>query len=197
MSLSFVFQISLYGLTGLTGVMLAFAEEHWWPAFITLPLVVIAFVYVERRRLLFLPPLWANLLGVAIFCVAGYESMGQSDDARVIALSHLLVYLTWLVLFQEKNARQYWWLCALSMLQVAMASLLTLSGWYGILLMLYVLCAVWTLAVFMLHQGERRFTQSPAPDGATESAAIPHGRRSNFATGSILHEEGEAWVTSC
>ena len=195
MSTSVVFQISLYCLTGLTGITLVFAEENWWPASITIPMAAIAFVFVERRNRLVLPTLWANLLGLAIFCVAGYESMGGSDDARVIALSHLLVYLTWLVLFQEKHTRQYWLLFALSMLQVAMGSLLTYSGWHGILLVLYVVGTVWTLAVFMLHQAQKRFALPPQSSKAHATTATSGARRGNFAAGSVLYEGGEPWVT--
>lgn len=193
--LPIIFQFSLYGLTALTGLMMAFAEETVWPAGITLPIVVFAFHFVERQHRFLLPTLWSNVLGVGIFCLAGYEGMGEQEDARVIALSHLLVYLTWLVLFQEKKVRQYWWLCALSMLQVAMGSLLTLSGWYGILLMSYVLTSVWTLAVFMLYQGQLRFAFASPSTLIAESPDASAAERVSIAEGSVHHEEGEAWVT--
>jgi transglutaminase-like putative cysteine protease len=195
MSLPVIFQISLYCLTALTGVMLAFAEEVWWPAGVTLPVTIVAFVYVERQQRLLIPAVWANLLGVVIFCVAGYEATGESADARLVALSHLLTYLTWLVLFQQKTARQYWWLCALSMLQVAMGSLLTMSGWYGIFLYSYVIMAAWTLGVLMLHQGERRCAALTSGSDEPVARQTTSGSRVSRAFGAIRHEDGETWVT--
>ena len=66
------------------------------------------------------------------------------------------MYITWIVLLQTKDIRQYWWLCALSLLQVAVGSVLTLqTGSYGLMLLVYLpnWRCTWTLSVFTLYQG--------------------------------------------
>src|SRR5262249_17693318 len=163
----FIFQFSVYLLTALAGGMLAFGEETFFPSGLTVPLALVAFVFCERRRLVSIGPWTSNFLGLAALGMGIYESFGEQADARLLAGSHFLVYITWIVMFQAKELRQYWWLCALSLLQVAVGSVLTLAlGWYGLWLFVYLLLALWTLSVFTLYQGAFEFgalPQGPAP----------------------------------
>src|SRR5262249_717093 len=152
MSLEFVFQFSIYVLTAMAGGMLAFGEEAFFPAGLTVPLAIIALFFCERSRQVSIGPWASNVLGFAAVGLGVYESMGQRADARLLAGSHFLVYITWIVLFQAKQVRHYWWLCALSLLQVAVGSVLTQAlGWYGLWLLIYLLAALWTLSVFTLY----------------------------------------------
>src|SRR5262245_17536592 len=158
MNLAAVFQISVCGLTALAGAMLAYGEESIFPSALTVPLSFLALMYNERRSRWRLPVLATNLLGLAALGTAAFEFFGERPDARLVAGAHVLVYFTWIVLFQDKEMRHYWWLCALSLLQVALGPLLTLSTeWYGALLLAYLLLAVWTLSVFTLYQGAVEF----------------------------------------
>ena len=118
-----------------------------------------------------------NLLGLAALALAAVEFFGKREDARLLAAAHLLVYFTWIVLFQVKEIRHYWWLCALSLLQVALGPLLTLSwGWYGVLLVVYLVLAIWTLSVFNLYHG------------AVEFGAIPAGGERPIAVGTAVRD---------
>jgi transglutaminase-like putative cysteine protease len=163
MNLRNVFQISIYSMTALAGLMLAYGEETLFPSGLTVIFSVLALLLNERRRWR-LPILATNLLGLAALGLAAFEFFGERPDARLLAGAHILVYVTWIVLFQAKEMRHYWWLCALSLLQVALGPLLTLSsGWYGALLLVYLFLAVWTLSVFTLYQGAVEFGAIPAP----------------------------------
>ena len=128
-----VFFVSIYGLTAIAGLMLAFAEGNPFPEILTPALAIVAYVLTDRTRKLFTPRAfgptrWASLA----FLYAGYQMYrSRPIELRLLAGAHLVVYLTWIVLFQEKHLPQYWWMCALSVLQVAIGSILTISSSYG------------------------------------------------------------------
>lgn len=175
MKLATVFQISIYSLTALAATMLTVAEERLFPVAVTVPLSFAALVCNERLHILRISTFWGNLLGLAAVVLNAIEFFGQEMEGRLLAGAHLLVYLTWITLFQQKASRQYWWLLALGLLQVAFGSILTISGWYGALLCAYLLLAVWTLSVFSLYRGELEFT---GIERLSELARPPAGARS-------------------
>jgi protein-glutamine gamma-glutamyltransferase len=155
-----VFFLSVYGLTAIAGLMLAFAEGSPFPEILTPALAIVAYVLTDRTRLFHIPVIWANALGVAVFLFAGYQMIGATTEMRLLAGAHLVVYLTWIVLFQEKHLPQYWWMCALSVLQVAIGSILTISSSYGGMLLGFMFAAIWTLSVFSLYQAHLQYGQS-------------------------------------
>jgi transglutaminase-like putative cysteine protease len=154
MTLTNVFRISLYSLVSLAGSMLAYGEEVFLPSGLTVPLAGFILFFSERQGRLRINALVGNLLGLAVLGAAGFEFFGERPDARLLACAHFLVYITWIVLLQTKGIRQYWWLSALSLLQVAVGSVLTAqTGTYGLFLLAYLPLALWTLSVFTLYQG--------------------------------------------
>jgi protein-glutamine gamma-glutamyltransferase len=161
-----IFHLSVYGLVALAALMLAVAEEIALPTALTIPISLFAYFVTEKLRRFRLQTLWANLLGLSAFAIAGVElyAAGANGEAaleqRVLAGSHLLTYLTWIGLFQAKQGRQYWWLLALSVMQVAVGAILTQSGLFGALLLLYVFLALWTLSVFSLYLARYSFERA-------------------------------------
>lgn len=154
MSLTNAFRISLYALVILAASMLAYGEEAFLPSGLTVLLAGFVAFFGERHSRLTIGPLLANLLGLAALGAAAIEFSGERFDARLLAGAHFLVYITWIVLLQVKGIRQYWWLSALSLLQVALGSVLTSqTGTYGLMLLAYLPLALWTLSVFTLYQG--------------------------------------------
>lgn len=175
-----VFFLSVYGLTAIAGLMLAFAEGSPFPEILTPALAIVAYVLTDRTRTFHIPVIWANALGIAVFLFAGYEMIGNTTtELRLLAGAHLVVYLTWIVLFQEKHLPQYWWMCALSVLQVAIGSILTISSSYGGMLLGFMFAAIWTLSVFSLYQAHLQYGQSG--EGAENQAKT--GVSSRLATG--------------
>ncbi len=171
MNPALAFQFSLYTLTALAGGMLAFGEGGLSRAWLSLPLCCAAWFFNERWAVVRIPKAAANFLGVAALVGTGVDFFGPGLVSRLLAGAHLLVYLTWILLFQKKDVVHYWWLCALGVLQVAVGSILTVSGWFGLCLIVYVLLAIWTLAVFSLYQGYLKFAVTLA--GETRHAARP------------------------
>jgi len=182
-----VFQVSVYSLISLSAVMLGLAEGAALPEGMTVPLAVLALIFVERRRLLYLPVMWANLLGIVAFVVTAVRFLPGDVESRVLALAHLLIYLPWIVLFQRKRSPQYWWMCALSILQVAVGAVLTTSGAYGMLLLVYLFLAIWTLSVFSLYQAPIRFTASDGQNSRDEISKIDH------PTGAVVPADSWSW----
>jgi hypothetical protein len=179
MNLEAVFQYSIYSLMALAGVILAYGEEAFFPSGLTVVLSLAALFFTERHYKFHIPTLVANGLALVVVCVVVAEFRGERADARLLAGAHFLVYVTWILLFQAKEIRHYWWMCALSLLQVALGPLLTLSsGWYGFLLFLYLVLAIWTLSVFTLYQGAIEFGAiAEAPD-RRQSRRTAAGQRS-------------------
>jgi hypothetical protein len=155
-----VFHISVYGLACLTSLMLWWADGALFPHVFSVPLAILAFYVIERKQLFRLPTLVANALGIVAFLTAGCELFFGDVEAPVLSGAHLLVYLSWIVFFQEKHAGQFWWMCVLGVLQVAVGSLLAPDEVFGGLLIVYLICGNWTLSVYSLYQGRQQFLSS-------------------------------------
>ncbi len=213
MSLDTVFYLSVYGLSAWAGLTLAIAEGAVWPTGLTVPAAVAALVLVERRRSIHLPVRWANILGLLAAIVSVAEFVGGDIEARLLSGAHFLVYVNLVVLFLRKLYWQYWWICALSVLQMAVASVLTSSPLFGLMLLAYLTGAIWTLSVFSLYVARQRTERSRRlaeptrgrqvglPSGGREGdasdryAAFVRPRRRSRAIGSIQRDPGEQWVT--
>lgn len=213
-----VFHLSLYVLVAIAAMMLSMAEEAAFPTGLTVPAALLALYLNEKRRTIRLRTLTANVLGVVAFALAGAELLysqveesGFAEERRVLAGAHLLSYLTWIALFQAKQGRQYWWLLALSVMHVAVGSILTQDGAFGALIMVYVFLALWTLSVFSLYQASYGFEQADtdsndiALQGTTvarrrdrhvdSSSQLAHHRSDEFQ-GAIQLDPDEHWVNS-
>lgn len=164
MSLTTIFQISVLAATALSATMLSFGEGSPFAAGITILACVATHLFKDRWGLVRINNLWGNVLGAVAVCLVAFEFFTPTLEARLLAGAHFLSYLTWIVLFQDKTFRQYWWLLALGMLQVAVGAVLTDSGWYGVMLLAYLLLAVWTMSIFNLYRGATIFgAAGPAP----------------------------------
>jgi transglutaminase-like putative cysteine protease len=168
-----VFFISVYGLVAIAGLMLAFAEGTPFPEILTPGLAIVAYVLTDRARTVHLPLLVANVLGVIAFLSAGWQMRDQTLEQRVLVAAHLLVYLSWIVLFQKKNMAQYWWMCALAVLQVAVGSILTIDTSYGGMLVAFMFVSIWTLSLMSLYEAYLQYEAGGPSEVAVRSAYAP------------------------
>jgi len=192
-----VFHASIYSLTALAGFTLAFAEGALFPTILTVPLAFLALLLNEHLRIVRMSVLWSNLLGVVAFGVAVFELAGTDAETRVLAGGHLLSYLTWIALFQAKHGRQYWWLLALGVMQVAVSSILTEQGLFGFMLAIYVFFGLWTLAVFSVYQAQSGFDQASSrgvgsKKELTETTGLAHRQKDQFRS-AIQLDPDERW----
>ena len=201
---SIVFCRSVFVLVTLSALMLATAEGEMFPNILTIPLAAFAYFLTVRRQKWALPNLGANILAlIALFFSGGEWLQGEMTSdvemvmlERLVAGTHLLIYLMWIVLFQQKTTKHYWWMFALSLLQVAVGSVLTESGTYGFLLITYLFAAIWTLSLFTLHsarQDLKRPAQSTAASSSLAGPAVvnPHG--AELGVMSILQPSHVVW----
>ena len=221
MDLGFVFKASLYGLTVLVGAILGAAEGEGAIAgsgrsalvlpFLSLPIVVFGYLYTERRRQKEgaggrgISSTWANVLGIIALIATGYEFTSENREGKLLAGTHLLLYATWIVLFQLKTVRLYWFLMALGILQLAVASVLTTKGWFGFCALGYMFGAVWTLSIFSLWRAEQNFEQDERtrlkeiearrdePQFSQKRSAAP--QFTSEVRSSVQHEDGARWLT--
>lgn len=155
-------QISLYGLVILASGMLAFAEGTAFPDAFTIPMALLALFVTERWKLFHLRVRWANVLGLIAFALAGWELSSGQIEARLLSLAHLLVYLTWIVLFIAKTPRMSWNLCLLSVLHVAVGAVLTSSGAFGLMCVVFLIASIWTLTVFTVSRVRQQYVDEDA-----------------------------------
>jgi protein-glutamine gamma-glutamyltransferase len=208
-----VFFISIYGLVAMAGAMLAFAEGSPFPEILTPALAIVAYVLTDRTKTVYLPLLVANILGVIAFLGAGWQMRNQTLEQRVLIAAHLLVYLSWIVLFQKKNLAQYWWMCALAVLQVAVGSILTIDTSYGGLLVAFMFASLWTLSLMSLYEAYLQYeaggpsevtvrsnvaSRSPTGWRMGRKAAAERARtlwmRPSAARGAIQLDPDERWL---
>jgi protein-glutamine gamma-glutamyltransferase len=149
--LTHILSASITLVAALSGLVFAAAEGTPLAA-LTLPIGTIAWYGIDRHQRAGLPKWAANIGACAALAGAIYELTTGSIEARLLSGGHLLIYLTWLFLLQRKSPRAVWWLTALSVLQVAVASVLTSAPWFGVALFGWLLLAMWTLAVFTMQR---------------------------------------------
>ncbi len=219
MDLGTVFKLSLYGLTALVGAILGAAEGEGAPMgsvrgdlvlpFLSLPVVVCGYLFTERksrgsskaRR--GLSSVWANVLGIIALIATAQEFMGENREGKLLAGTHLLLYATWIVLFQQKTVRLYWFLMALGILQLAVASVLTTKGWFGFCAVAYMFGAVWTLSIFSLWRAEQLFADEDRARSTRKgiesldwepTSPLPINIASEVR-GTVQHESGTRWLS--
>ncbi len=157
MDLAAAFYMSVYGLAALSGGILAWAEQAPSVTAFTPPIAVIALLLNERFRVVRLDGLWIAGVGLLAFIYPTVEFYNGREEVRLLAGAHLLAILQWVLMFYNKSAHQYWWICALSCLQIALAALLTNSPLFGLLILIYMFLALWTLSVFTLLLARLRY----------------------------------------
>ncbi|MCA8997819.1 MAG: DUF3488 domain-containing protein [Planctomycetaceae bacterium] len=161
-----VFQVSLAVMMALSGVINSAAEELTPLGAINAPLALLAFFFVDRQQIFRLPGWAAAILGLTAFVAAGVEFRSGSVMAPLLAGNHLIIYLGWVFLLQQKEVRHYSWLMALSVLQIATASVLTGEIWFGPAFVFYAIVGSWTLAVFLVNRLVH-------PEGLSATATSP------------------------
>lgn len=152
------FQRSVLTTVGLSSLILARAEGPFLPVGLTPFILLMAYVLNDRRQIISVSILFANLLGIVAAIATGVEFLNGDLERKLLSGAHMLSYLTWIIAWMKKGLRQYWWLAALSVLQLAVAAILTLDATLGASLIGMLLMLVWTLSVFTLYRAQLRVT---------------------------------------
>jgi transglutaminase-like putative cysteine protease len=211
-NLSQVFHFSVYALAWLAGGTLTWAEGAPFPGGMLVAVAPAALLLNEHWRLVRVSGVWANLLGLIAFVYPTFEFFGENVEGRLLAGAHLLILLQCILLIQDKQSPQYWWVCTLSVLQMAVAAVLTNSGWFGVLMALYLLLAMWTVSVFSLYLADLQFREvdlyaevhaGASPARPAEADLIAEGpgarprplqRAASMVRNSVQHDPSESWI---
>jgi transglutaminase-like putative cysteine protease len=190
-----LFHRAITATVALGGIILSLAEGNWFPSAVTPVVAVVAWLLVDRHRRFHVSLAVANVLGAIAFICAASEFRSNNIEGKLLSGAHLIVYLTWVVLLMQKDVRQIWWLLALSVLQIAVASVLTNSPLFGVSLVAVMAVMIWTLAVFSLFRAYRRFHAGATADATFEAPA----RRVDDASPIMIRnglqlDPGEPWV---
>ena len=203
MDLATVFKLSLYGLTALVSWILGAAENHSWLPYGSLPFVIIGYLWCEARgrsRLHGMSDTMGSVFGFVALAVATNEFFSSNPEGKLLAGTHLMVFLTWIVLLQAKTSYRCWQLLTLGVLQVAVASVLTSGSWFGFCVVGYLFAAVWTLSIFSLYRAEEQFAtadheRTSLPSHALVVAARDTAVLKSQTVSSVQYEEGGRWLT--
>lgn len=194
-----VFHISIAATVSMAALVLANAEDAWLPGAITPLIAAFSYFLVDRRSRVRLPISAANVLGAIAFMAMAWEFSGNTLLGKLLSGAHLLIYISWVVLLLRKGIRQYWWLMAISVLQLAVASVLTTESSFGASLIAMLLLMLWTLSVFTLYRGHIRVAQSMgvAEDGLnTEDSLSQKSEDQSVVTilNGLQMDSHEPWI---
>ena len=196
MDLAAAFYLSVYGLAALSGGILAWAEQTPSVTALTPPIAVAALLLNERFRLLRIDGFWIAAVGLIAFIYPTYEFFNGREEVRLLAGAHLLTILQWVLMFYNKSAHQYWWICALSCLQIALAALLTSSPLFGLLILIYMFLALWTLSVFTLLLARLRYGRVHESDTPPSDWIWPQLPEGELVSGRPISKLGAATTSS-
>jgi len=188
-----IFQISMALLIGMTGLTAAITEENVIPA-LSLPIAFGTWYLIDHTRQIRIPGWVIPMLGLLAFYVAWREWKSDAETTYLNVGNHLLSYLMWVLLLQTKEIRAYWTLFALTIMQIAVTSLLTYSIWFGIALLAYLLLATWTLSIFLLQRNLQSISETDAENVSPDRSATARTSVGRSWSG-VSREQHEKLVT--
>jgi transglutaminase-like putative cysteine protease len=105
---------------------------------------LIALVVTDWFGWIKVPRSVGNLAAVAsvAWTFREFTRLTNNREAQLLAISHMLIYLQVVLVFQAKTRRVHWQLLVLSVLQVVVAAALSLGPQFGLLLTLYLATAI-------------------------------------------------------
>jgi transglutaminase-like putative cysteine protease len=165
-------------LLGFTGFALASESPPLW-AFSAFALGVNAWLVKTRR---FKPlPGWlagaATLLGLGILYFVHFH-LGVTDDPPLVFIGQFLVMLQIIKLYEQRGNRDYTQLLVLSLLLMVGASINTASLAFGLVLVIYLVAALYCCLIFHLKvEADRARLAFPIPPEKVNPATIQQDQR--------------------
>lgn len=160
MRIELLLQISMATLTALGTLLLGMGERE-----VTLPLIAMivsaSSVYLtDVSGWLRLNTRVANIAGSTAVVIFVWDFLHRyGSETQLLAVANLLIYLQFVLLYQQKSDSTYWLLALLSLLQVAVATALNFELMFGVVLLLYVVTGLITLGLFLLYRESRHCRQ--------------------------------------
>lgn len=128
----------------------------------------------------------ATMLALSTLGMFAIDLLRLGKDNQLLAIANLLVYLQVVLQFQRKDMRIYWQLLMLSLLQVVVAAALSLSLWFGPLVLIYLFLGLLALAQFFALRESQRF--QPATTAGRAALAEPSDFAADRSSGAFTME---------
>ena len=172
MQLELALQICVAATSTIGTLLMGVGERDAGRPLAALVVALVALYVVDYRKWFRFNPAVANIAGILAVVLSLREAVTVGYNIFIfreewlLAVAHLLSYLQFVMLLQEKNTRIYWMLLTLSLLQVAVAAALSLEMWFGLLLLVYLALALVTMTLFFLYREQLKY------DGAATTATF-------------------------
>lgn len=152
--------------------LLLTGDDTWFPYALG-GSALIALVVTDWYGWIKVPRVVGNLAAVAsvAWTFREFTRLTSDREAQLLAISHMLIYLQVVLVFQVKSRRVHWQLLVLSVLQVVVAAALSLGPQFGLLLTIYLAAAI---ACMILLCYERDVMDEDAPPAAKKSPVSLH-----------------------
>ena len=178
-----------------TSFIVAFAEGTPFPYLLTLPVAIFGLVQLSRKSAWRLPAAAGFILGLLAFAMAFTELMTGTVEARLTVGAHLTVYLSCIILVMRKGLVEFRWLYALCVVQAAIGAVLLGTVTYGILLLIFLLMALWNLSVVSMVRSQERFQVDTDEDDSATPVQEHSLLQPSAATSAIQMEGNERWLS--
>ena len=196
MDLQKLLSVNIVALAALGTLLLAMGQSSPWSAMTLWMVAVVSLVVNDFTGWFRLNRNVATVAALAILAIFLRMCIRYEGEARMLAMADMLIYLQIVLLFQEKDARVYWWLAVMSLLQVVVAAGFSQGIAFGALLVVYMLVGLCGLTLLLLYSewnrhrtGENRRARQRPPAVAglwpTENTASPAQPSGDSRTGLV------------
>jgi len=152
MNIERLLQICIAALVALSAVLLGMGQQDASLPLLAVVVSCVALYVTDFRGLWHLGDRSAALCALAAVAYAFFDLERFGRDSWLLAVANLLVYLQFILLFQTKQVRRYWLLMLLSVLEVAVATVVNADLIFGFLQVGYLFLGATTLVLFYLHR---------------------------------------------
>lgn len=183
MRLELVLQIAIALMCALSAILLSMGERQPLLGVVAAMMSACAVYFNDLHGWVRLRTKGENVACLIAVAIALFDLWRFGADSQLLAAANLLVYLQFVLLFQQKTLRRYWMLALLSLMQVAVAAALGLDLSFGLVLFGYLLLSLGTLSLFFAHREISRYSPQAAGEGLPAAANWRLNRRSGLRSG--------------
>lgn len=141
-------QIHVAVLTTIGAVLLGMGQKSPMLPMLVVFAAITSLIFTDILNWFRLNRLVANLAALAALFVSLGDFVQPHTETQLLAIANLLVYLQITSFYQRKSSRIYWHLIVFSLLQVVVSAALNVEFEFGVVLIIYVIVGISTLAFF-------------------------------------------------
>ncbi len=188
------FQTALLAVLG--GAFLLLTGDRSWFPYALGASALVALVVTDWYGWIKIPRTVGNLAALCsvAWTFREFWRLAHDREAQLLTISHMLIYLQVVLVFQVKSRRVHWQLLVLSVLQVVVSAALTLGPQFGLLLMVYLAVAIGCM-LLLCYQREV-IDENPSPGSPGKSPVSLHRLLDppRLRTSDARQQQLEHWV---